>query len=139
MIDGHSIDAVFTDDESELVTIINGLEEQAIDLESRIDKTKNAANLMLLGSGTFFGMYLLEGGTFGRYEHLTFSSLLAIGGIERLVKGRKLEKSILSKNFLATQLKQELEPTDLERYEERDEIFFEEDDEDYGNDDYLFT
>lgn len=133
MIEGKQIDAVLTDDETELVTIINGLEEQAQTLEGKVDSIKKSSNLMTLGSVTFLGLYFLEKGAADRFEYLLISAACTIGGIERLVRERKTIRSIRSKNMLANNLKQELEPTDLERYEERGELFIDdEDDEEWG-------
>jgi len=128
MTEAVKIDAVLTDDESELVTIINGLEKQAQKLEEKLPNISNASTLMTIGAGVFLGLAFAEKGTPDRLTCLTVTSGLVIGGFERLIKERKIVKSIRSKNLLANQLKAELDPTDLERYEERNEL---EDDDEY--------
>jgi hypothetical protein len=128
MTEAVKIDAVLTDDESELVTIINGLEKQAQKLEEKLPNISNASTLMTIGAGVFLGLAFAEKGTPDRLTYLTVTSGLVIGGFERLIKERKIVKSIRSKNLLANQLKAELDPTDLERYEERNEL---EDDDEY--------
>jgi hypothetical protein len=130
MTEAVKIDAVLTDDESELVTIINGLEKQAQKLEEKLPNISNASTLMTIGAGVFLGLAFAEKGTPDRLTYLTVTSGLVIGGFERLIKERKIVKSIRSKNLLANQLKAELDPTDLERYEERNEL--EDDDENYN-------
>lgn len=135
MIEGRQIEAVFTDDESELVTIINGLEEQANQLEPKAKEAKSAASLMFLGASTYFVLNFYEQGDFNKLEYRTISAGLAIGALERFVKHRKLVSDIRQKNRLANKLKQELEPTDLERYEQRSDFVL--DDEDEG-DEYYF-
>jgi hypothetical protein len=128
MTEAVKIDAVLTDDESELVTLINGLEKQAQKLEEKLPNISNASTLMTIGAGVFLGLAFAEKGTPDRLTYLTVTSGLVIGGFERLIKERKIVKSIRSKNLLANQLKAELDPTDLERYEERNEL---EDDDEY--------
>lgn len=129
MIKETYIDAVLTDDESELITIISGLEEQADQLEGQIEKIRNSTYLMGLGSAAFLGLSFLENSKYEKLEYLMLSAGLVIGGISRLIKESKITRGVRSKNLLATRLKQELEPTDLERYEERDDLDFEEEDE----------
>jgi hypothetical protein len=132
MIEGHQIDAVFTDDESELVTIISGLEDQAISIEGRLKSVKEASTLMTFGAAASCGLAFLENGSYEKPELLIVSAGLVIGGFERLFKERSMVKSIRRKNQLANRLKRELEPTDLERYEERGDFVLDEDDDEEG-------
>jgi hypothetical protein len=140
MTEGIKIDAVLTDDESELLAIINGLERQAEAQESKIKKVKQATQLTGLGAVVSFCLGITENNPTGKEEYIIVASALTISGLERFFKERRLEKDIRSKNLLANKLKKELDVTDLERYEYRD-IYVpeEEDDEDDPEEDFLFT
>ena len=128
MVEGKLIDAVLTDDESELVTIIDGLEAQAEQQEVRLGEVRSTGTVMTIGAAASVGMVYIEKGAIEKLELLTLSAGFLIGGFERLIRERKMVKSIRAKNILASRLKQELDPADLERYEERHDLDFDDED-----------
>lgn len=132
MIDSYPINAVLTDDETELVTIINGLEEQASMLEPKIEKAQQESALLFFGSLTSLGLYFLDHHPFEKMEFSALSLGLAIGGMAKIIQERNIVISIRRKNHLASRLKEELEPADLERYETRHDLEYDYDEDDDG-------
>lgn len=133
MIEGAYIDAVLTDDESDLMIIIDGLERQVQQLEDNLPRISKTAAIFGACAVTFLGIGLTESRGAEKLESLAVTAALSIGGLERLIRHRTAINGIRRKNRLAIKLKHELDDTDLERFEERYFEYYQDEDryEDY--------
>ncbi|HET6864090.1 MAG TPA: hypothetical protein VFH37_02750 [Candidatus Saccharimonadales bacterium] len=110
-------DSVLTDDEADVIKMINGLEAQAANLQQPVKKAQKEGVLYGLGAASSVTLFFFENGqahhNLEKGTYISIAAAMAVGGLTQIVRKLRMTKQIGQKIRRADELRHELDPEGL--------------------------